>query len=100
MAARKMRGCRESRDISVATYTNVTENTTPLLSSQSTSKSHLSSRSNSEETSFGNSNHTAGSGEISELGAASSTSPDQISFISGNPFVEVTKGILHLFKEE
>lgn len=98
MAARKMRGCRESRDISVETYTNVTENTSPLLSSQSTSKSHSSSRSNSEETSFGNSNHAAGPGEISC--ATSSTSPDQISFISGNPFVEVTKGILHLFKEE
>lgn len=98
MAARKMRGCRESRDINVETYTNVTENTFPLLSSQSTSKSHSSSRSNSEETTFGNSNHAAGPGEINC--ATSSTSPDQISFISGNPFVEVTKGILHLFKEE
>ena len=27
-------------------------------------------------------------------------SRDQISFVSGNPFVESTKGILHLFKEE
>ena len=98
MAARKMKGCRESRDISIETYTNVTENTTPLLSNQSTSKLHSSSKSNSEETSFGNSNHAAGSGEIS--GATSSNSPDQISFISGNPFVEITKGILHLFKEE
>jgi hypothetical protein len=25
---------------------------------------------------------------------------EQINFISGNPFVEVTKGILHLYKEE
>ncbi|CAH0392002.1 unnamed protein product [Bemisia tabaci] len=25
---------------------------------------------------------------------------DQISFVSGNPFVEVTKGILHLYKED
>lgn len=98
MAARKMKGCRETRDISVSTYTNVTENPSRLLSSQSTSKSHSSSRSNSEETSFGNSNHTAGSAEIS--GAASNTSPDQISFISGNPFVEITKGILHLYKED
>lgn len=98
MAARKMRGCRESRDISVETYTNVTENTSLLLSNQSTSKSHSSSRSNSEETSFANSNHATGPGDINC--AASSTSPDQISFISGNPFVEITKGILHLFKED
>jgi hypothetical protein len=25
---------------------------------------------------------------------------EQINFTSGNPFVEVTKGILHLYKEE
>jgi hypothetical protein len=25
---------------------------------------------------------------------------EQINFISGNPFVEVTKGVLHLYKEE
>jgi hypothetical protein len=25
---------------------------------------------------------------------------EQMNFISGNPFVEVTKGILHLYKEK
>ncbi|KAL6262076.1 hypothetical protein P5V15_007172 [Pogonomyrmex californicus] len=98
MAAKKTRGCREPRDINVETYTNVAENMSPLLSSQSTSKSHSFSRTNSEETSFVNSNPVMSSGEI--IGAAACTSSDQINFISGNPFVEVTKGILHLFKED
>jgi len=100
MAAKKTRGCREPRDINVETYTNKTETTSPLLSNQTTSKSHSFSRTNSEETSFVNSNHIVSSTPTEITGAAACTSPDQISFISGNPFVEVTKGILHLFKEE
>ncbi|KAG7202365.1 hypothetical protein KM043_018691 [Ampulex compressa] len=73
MAARRMRGCREPREISVESYTSSGERPSPLLSSQ-------------------------GSGEI--VGATASAAPDQINFFSGNPFVEVTKGILHLFKED
>ncbi|XP_020282126.1 BRCA1-associated protein [Pseudomyrmex gracilis] len=100
MAARKMRGCREPRDITVETYTNMTENPSPLLSNQSTSKSHSSSRANSEEISFANTNSVSNTTSAESPGAAACTSPDQINFISGNPFVEVTKGILHLFKED
>lgn len=96
MAARKMRGCRELRDINVETYTNATEGTS-LLSNQSKLQA---SRANSEETSFVNSNPVAGSNQDKVTSATASNSPDQINFISGNPFVEVTKGILHLFKEE
>lgn len=99
MAARKMRGCREPRDVTVETYTNMTENPSPLLN-QSTSKSHSSSRANSEEISFANTNSVSNTNPAESPGAAACTSPDQINFISGNPFVEVTKGILHLFKEE
>lgn len=98
--AMKMRGRREPRDINVETYTNSIEGTSPLLSSQGTSKSQSSSRANSEETSFVSSNHVASSGSGEVTGAAACTSPDQINFFSGNPFVEITKGILHLFKEE
>ncbi|XP_011134904.1 BRCA1-associated protein isoform X2 [Harpegnathos saltator] len=99
--AMKMRGRREPRDINVETYTNsISEGTSPLLSSQSTSKSHSSSRANSDETSCANSNHVVSSGSGEITGAAACTSPDQINFFSGNPFVEVTKGILHLFKED
>jgi len=76
MAAKKTRGCREPRDINIETYTNAAESTSPLLSSQSTSKSHSFSRTNSEETSF----VSSPPGEIT--GAAACTSPDQINFIS------------------
>lgn len=96
----KMRGRREPKDINVETYTNSLESTSPLLLSQGRSKSHSSSRANSEETSFANSNHVAISSSGEVTGATACTSPDQINFFSGNPFVEVTKGILHLFKEE
>ncbi|XP_043271352.1 BRCA1-associated protein isoform X3 [Venturia canescens] len=100
MAARKMRGCREPRDITVESYASVTEGPTPLLfTSQGSSKSHSTSRTNSEESSFGT--QTALTNNAGENGQAASSLPaNQIAFISGNPFVEVTKGILHLFKED
>ncbi|XP_015603552.1 BRCA1-associated protein isoform X2 [Cephus cinctus] len=101
MAARKMRGCREPRDITVESYANVTEGPTPLLSSQGPSKSHSNSRANSEESSYSQMTITSSSTSAAETdGAAARTSPDQINFFSGSPFVEITKGILHLFKED
>lgn len=101
MAARKTRGCREPRDITVESYASVTEGPTPLLStSQGSSKSHSTSRTNSEESSVGTQtvSTNCNSGESGQ--AAALLPANQIAFISGNPFVEVTKGILHLFKEE
>ena len=93
MAVRKLRGCREPRDITIETYSNAEEGPTPLLS-QSSNKSYSTSRVNGEESSASISQNS------SSEGAASCNVSDQISFFSGNPFVEVTKGILHLFKEE
>lgn len=90
MAARKLRGRREPKDITVESFSN--EGPTPLLSRGNTTRSQTTSRPNSEESTFSNSNEA--------IGNTASAMPDQINFISGNPFVEVTKGILHLFKEE
>ncbi|XP_063989228.1 BRCA1-associated protein [Diachasmimorpha longicaudata] len=95
MAARKMRGRREPRDITVESYASVTEGPVPLLSSQGSSKPH--SRPNSEESSSSSNQINAATVEGAP---ANTSSTDQINFISGNPFVEVTKGILHLYKEE
>lgn len=102
MAARKIRGRREPRDITVESYANITEGPVPLLSSsQGSSKSFSSSRPNSEEKSLpSNPLSTASSIEGTHSSSSSSSQTDQINFISGNPFVEVTKGILHLYKEE
>lgn len=98
MAARKIRGCREPRDITVETYANITEGPVALLSSSSSllsssSKSYSSSRPNSEEKTLSNV-------DTIEATSSSTSQTDQINFISGNPFVEVTKGILHLYKED
>lgn len=100
MAARKMRGCREPRDITVENYSCTTEGPSPFLSSQGSSKSHLVPRANSEEASYTTCVpvSTPEGGEI--IGATACTPSDQINFISGNPFVEVIKGILHLYKED
>lgn len=87
MAVRKMRGCREPREITIENYSNSEEGPVPLLQ-QNLTKSHSTSRMNSEES------------QITSEGATSCNVAEQINFFSGNPFVEVTKGILHLFKEE
>lgn len=100
MAARKMRGRREARDITLENYSCTTERPSPFLSSQGSSKPHLLPRANSEETSFTTCTSLPTSEGAEIIGATACSQSDQINFISGNPFVEVTKGILHLFKEE
>lgn len=87
--AAKMRGRRELTKINMENCTNLTEKPDLSLPSQGTSTSGSTSRANSEETTYDN----------SEVAGASACACDQINFISGNPFVEVTKGIIHLYKE-
>lgn len=88
--ATKMRGCREPSKINMENCTNLTENQDSAVPSQGTSKSSSASRANSEENTY----------DDSEIAGASACACDQINFISGNPFVEVTKGIIHLYKEK
>ncbi|XP_076752010.1 BRCA1-associated protein isoform X2 [Xylocopa sonorina] len=87
--AAKMRGYREPSKINMENCTNLTEKQDSSLPSQGTSKSSSTSRANSEENTY----------DDSEIAGASACACDQINFISGNPFVEVTKGIIHLYKE-
>ena len=42
---------------------------------------------------------SSASGGATTSGASSSGADSAVNFISGNPFVEVTKGVLHLYKE-
>lgn len=101
--AKKMQGSREPRDLTVETYSDPSERPPPILSQKSGSiiKTQSSSRENSEEKSYASAVSTSASNPDSSAGAtASNVSSDQINFISGHPFVEVTKGILHLFKEK
>ncbi|XP_078047757.1 BRCA1-associated protein isoform X2 [Augochlora pura] len=85
----KMRGRREPTKINMENCTNLTEKPDLSLPSQGTSTSGSTSRANSEEATYDN----------SDMAGASACAYDQINFISGNPFVEVTKGIIHLYKE-
>ncbi|KZC04189.1 PREDICTED: BRCA1-associated protein [Dufourea novaeangliae] len=87
--AAKMRGRREPTKINMENCTNLTEKPDLLVPSQGTSTSGSTSRANSEEATYDN----------SDMAGASASVCDQINFISGNPFVEVTKGIIHLYKE-
>lgn len=87
--AAKMRGRREPTKINMENCTNLTEKQDQSLHSQGPSKSSSISRANSEENAY----------DDSEIAGASACACDQINFISGNPFVEVTKGIIHLYKE-
>ncbi|KAJ9588922.1 hypothetical protein L9F63_017800, partial [Diploptera punctata] len=88
---RHARGRREMRDITIETYSREPEDVRPrglIPGSESAPKPQTSS-------------------EVkprllcdTEAIESSYKSRDQINFISGNPFVEVTKGILHLYKED
>ncbi len=86
----RTRGNRKMSDVTVETYTdfetvvttNSSKETSPSAGENSSSVSS-SRRSTKDSTPLDGSTGNA----------------DSISFISGNPFVEVTKGILHLYKE-
>ena len=74
----RTRGNRKMSDVTIETYTDFeSKETSPENSSVSSSR-----RSTKDSTPLD-----------------SGANNDSISFISGNPFVEVTKGILHLYKE-
>ncbi|XP_014229674.1 BRCA1-associated protein [Trichogramma pretiosum] len=97
---KKMRGRREPRNITVETYASPDDGPFPLLPKSAnlqSSESQSTSRENSEEKTNPPSSATNPDNACGAV--ASNVIDDQIKFVSGNPFVEVTKGILHLFKE-
>jgi BRCA1-associated protein len=105
----KHRGSRELHEITVETYNNCT-NDPKLMSRQTSVKSTSSKESTPELSSLELNSETAirsqsqgaiGStiGSERKLVSGSVASLNQIQFYSGNHFVEVTKGILHLYKE-
>lgn len=75
----KSRGQRQPREISVETYPSRLEST---QENWSLLPAHVKSEVQSENTDMNDSSKT------------------EIGFFSGNPFVELTKGILHLYKED
>lgn len=84
---RKSRGRRQMGEVTVKTFTEFEKPKDSVLTEE---RGSSSSKDNSKESTPAS---IAGS-------STSSTSNDHIKFISGNPFVEVTKGVLHLYKEK
>ena len=84
---KKNRGRREMGEVTVQTFTNFEEGASALdkvpdveaSAEAETCSTPSSSKASTKESTPAN--------------------PDQINFVSGNPFVEVTKGVLHLYKE-
>ena len=92
----RTRGNRKMSDVTIETYTDfetVTNSSSTANVTNSSSKETSPSVENSSVTSSRRS--TKDSTPMDGTGITANT----ISFVSGNPFVEVTKGILHLYKE-
>jgi len=89
----RTKGNRKMSDITVQTYTDFEATATSSKSSKETSPSVENSSATSSSR-----RSTKDNTPLDGATTASATS-DTINFVSGNPFVEVTKGILHLYKE-
>lgn len=93
------RGQRKSRELTVETYGRVdgTSPIEPLIEENSKKLEFLKKPSvkvlNSKGSKKRNKNKRI-------HGENMSNAAEQINFISGNPFVEVTKGVLHVYKEK
>ena len=103
---RKQRGCRELHEISIETYSN---DSSRVMSRQTSVKSTSSKESTPDINCEANTQSGGAigatpitdrklvSGSVASI--QSMASLNQIQFYSGNHLVEVTKGILHLYKE-
>lgn len=100
------RGLRQARDIIIETYTNQrwtrelsTENETSKMNwAAALQQQHTNSPtagSSRETTPRGGDEVTQGTGV-----QTASSFPQEIGYFSGNPIVEVTKGIIHLYKKK
>ncbi|CAB3369077.1 Hypothetical predicted protein [Cloeon dipterum] len=89
--SKKQKGQREMRSIRVETVLGPAASSSPLKNSPCSSK---------EQTPQPAESICDGSSVAETVASSSKTGASElVSFVSGNPFVEVTKGILHLYKE-
>lgn len=118
MLARKVRGRRKMQDITIETYENKSQNPNPEDEAVKTLENKIMDvkLSDSQETTLQNIKDSAESPfKLEDSDKTNETKseacdplssetnkqkiPETLGFISGNPFVEITKGILHLYKE-
>ncbi|XP_060650630.1 BRCA1-associated protein isoform X1 [Drosophila nasuta] len=97
------RGLRQARDIVIETYTN--QRWTRELSAGAENEATkmnwsaaLQQHTTNSPTAGSSRETTPRSGDESKPGATASNFPKEIGYFSGNPIVEVTKGIIHLYK--
>lgn len=88
------RGRRKSRELKVETYGRVdgTAHVEPLIDGN-LNKIEFLNKSNSKGSKKKYKNKR-------NNGGITLNAVEQINFISGNPFVEATKGVLHIYKEK
>ena len=90
----RARGNRKMSDVTIETYTDF-DAAVGLVTSTSSKETSPSV----ENTSSSVSSSRRSTKDSTPLDGGSVGNTDTINFVSGNPFVEVTKGILHLYKE-
>nr|XP_016997296.2 BRCA1-associated protein [Drosophila takahashii] len=102
------RGLRQSRDITIETYTN--QRWTRELSAPKDQEATEGSKMNwaaalqhvNSPTAGSSRETTPRSGDETQTGGPQATAskfPQEIGYFSGNPIVEVTKGLIHLYKK-
>lgn len=91
------RGRRKSRELTVETYSRV-DSTAPIepVIDDNLKKLEFLKTPNSKTSSKG----LKKKNKKKRYGENMLNPGEQINFISGNPFVEVTKGVLHVYKEK
>lgn len=98
-AAKRARGKRPMADISVETFYVMDSDKESKESSPGAESAASSDRGEASKPSTKESTPASIGAASSQSTASSSVDKDQMKFISGNPFVEVTKGVIHLYKE-
>ncbi|XP_002096285.3 BRCA1-associated protein [Drosophila yakuba] len=93
------RGLRQSRDIIIETYTNQRWKR-ELSEPRKQEMNWVAAVQHVNSPSAGSSREiTPRSGDEGQAGATASKFPHEIGYFSGNPIVEVTKGLIHLYKK-
>ncbi len=88
---KKARGRRQLNEVTVETFTIKDDGDGQEVSSSSSAAASAAASTSASKESTPSSAHSAAKDK--------DPSGEQLNFVSGNPFVEVTNGVLHLYKE-
>lgn len=88
------RGRRQVKDITIESYSDESLQSASLLQPENFKKDNKLTKSNLTNDISSTTKDEKTKNNVVDLRL------EPITFVSGNPFVEITKGILHLYKEE